>query len=96
MKSQPKPEHIHIRASKHQKALLAGAARKRDLSLSQFVLQAVLPVANDVLQQNAQDIPLHVELDDEAWAEFNRLLDAPVRDLAELRKLLLSKPVWEE
>ncbi|MGO8670080.1 MAG: DUF1778 domain-containing protein [Capsulimonadaceae bacterium] len=35
-------------------------------------------------------------LSSEAWDEFNRLLDAPVREIPKLRELLAFKPVWEQ
>jgi uncharacterized protein (DUF1778 family) len=36
------------------------------------------------------------KLKDADWQEFNRLLDAPPRDIPELRTLLDSMPPWEE
>jgi uncharacterized protein (DUF1778 family) len=35
-------------------------------------------------------------LDKETWKRFNALLDAPVREVSLLRRLLTAKPPWEQ
>ncbi len=93
-----KAEHLHIRASEQDKKTLAQAARIRKLSISQFLLQTTLPIAEEIVKTEAPelgDVQTVFALDEEAWQEFNRLLDAPPRELPALKKLLLSQPVWE-
>lgn len=98
-KSAPqKAEHLHIRASERDKKTLVQAAQLKNLSISQFLLQLALPVAEEIVKTEAPelgDVQTVFALEEEAWQEFNRLLDAPPRDLTELQKLLVSKPVWE-
>lgn len=93
-----KAEHLHIRASEQDKKTLAQAARIKNLSISQFLLQTTLPIAEEIVKTEAPelgDVQTVFALDEQAWQEFNRLLDAPPRQLPALKKLLLSKPVWE-
>jgi uncharacterized protein (DUF1778 family) len=95
----PKAEHLHIRASGRDKKTLAQAARLQNQSVSQFLLQLALPVAEEIVESHARESAPEVQtvftLNDEAWDEFTRLLDAPPRELPELKKLLASHPVWE-
>lgn len=93
-----KAEHLHIRTSEQDKKTLAQAARIKNLSISQFLLQTTLPIAEEIVKTEAPesgDVQTVFALDEAAWQEFNRLLDAPPRPLPALQKLLLSKPVWE-
>lgn len=95
----PKAEHLHIRASEPDKQTLAQAAQLKNLSVSQFLLQAALPVAEAIVQEaresQAAELRTLFTLDSVAWKEFTRLLDAPTRDLPAIKKLLETKPVWE-
>jgi uncharacterized protein (DUF1778 family) len=93
-----KAEHLHIRASEQDKKTLAQAAQIKNLSVSRFLLQTALPVAEEIVKTETpelEDVQTIFSLEEKAWQEFNRLLDAPPRPLPALRKLLLSKPVWE-
>jgi len=90
-----KGKHLHIRASEQDKKTLAQAAQIKNLSVSQFLLQLALPVAEEIVKTEAPDMQTVFALDEDAWQEFNRLLDAPLRPLPELQELILSKPVWE-
>lgn len=90
-----KAEHLHIRASEQDKKTLAQAARIKNLSISQFLLQTTLPVAQEIVKIEGPDVQTVFHLDPEAWAEFTQLLDAPPRALPELKQLLASRPVWE-
>ena len=90
-----KAEHLHIRASERDKQTLSQAARIKNLSISQFVLQLALPVAEEILSAEAPEMQTVFALDATAWAEFTKLLDAPPRELPALKKLLQSQPVWE-
>ncbi len=88
--------HLHIRASQHQKTLLASAAKIRKMSVSQFVLQSALPLAEEVVGEENPEIATLFRLDAPQWEAFTQLLDAPPRPLPELKNLLLSKPVWDK
>ena len=94
-----KAEHLHIRASQRDKNTLAQAAQIKNVSISQFLLQLALPVAEEIVKTEAPsalgDVQTVFTLEAEAWQEFQRLLDAPPRPLPELKKLLSLKPVWE-
>ncbi len=96
--AQQKAEHLHIRASERDKKTLSQAAQLKNLSISQFLLQLALPVAEEILKTQApemDEVQTVFALEDAAWQEFNRLLDAPPRELPELQKLLASRPIWE-
>ena len=91
-----KAEHLHIRASEKDKATLALAAQVRKMSVSQFILQTSVPVAEEIVKNETGEVQTLFKLDAKAWDEFNRLLDAPARDIPELRKLLQTKAPWEK
>lgn len=95
MQTLAKAEHLHIRASERDKETLSRAARLKNLSISQFLLQLALPVAEEILKSEGPDVQTVFHLDPKAWAEFAQLLDAPPRALPELKQLLASRPVWE-
>jgi uncharacterized protein (DUF1778 family) len=90
-----KIENLHVRASEREKALLVQASVARNMSVSQFILQTTLPVAEEIVKKDGGQIQTLFRLEQAAWEEFNRLLDAPTRDIPELRKLLASKAPWE-
>ncbi|MCB8933048.1 MAG: DUF1778 domain-containing protein [Fimbriimonadaceae bacterium] len=91
-----KAEHLHIRASEREKATLAQAAQVKNMTVSQFVLQTSVPVAEEIVNQEAGNVRTLFRLNAEEWEEFNRLLDAPTRDIPELRELLRSRAPWEK
>lgn len=93
---QPRTEHIHIRVSENEKAILYRAAQAEDVTVSQFVMRVSLPAAQEVLKREDGVIQTLFKLSAEEWDEFNRLLDAPTRDIPELRALLSASPPWEE
>lgn len=90
-----KAEHLHIRASGKEKATLSRAAKVRNMSVSQFILQTSMPVAEEIVNLEACSVRTLFRLNADDWEEFNRLLDAPARDIPELRDLFLSKAPWE-
>lgn len=95
MQTVAKAEHLHIRASERDKETLSRAARLKNMSISQFLLQSALPVAEEILKSDGPEVQTVFHLDAEAWSEFTALLDAPPRALPELKQLLASRPVWE-
>ena len=91
-----KDEHVHIRASARQKAVLTQAARSRRVSVSQFILEAAVPAAESVVAEEMGHVDTLFRLDPDAWRRFTDLLDAPVRKIPELEAVLLSKAPWEQ
>jgi len=88
-------EHLHIRATKQDKATLSRAAQIANVSLSQFVLGIALPAAKERIASEDLAARTRFELDADRWSAFQAALDAPVRDLPAIRALLQEKPVWE-
>lgn len=91
-----KAEHLHIRASEREKATLSQAAQAKNMSVSQFVLQTSMPVAEEIVSKEAGSVQTLFRLNASDWEEFNRLLDASAREIPELRELFLSKAPWEK
>ena len=85
-----KAEQLHIRASELQKAKLSEAARLRNLNVSQFVLQASLDAADEILADQAR-----IAFEPGAFAEFCRLLDAPPVALPRLAEQLAKGSVFK-
>ena len=78
-----KTERIDVRTSPSAKLLLQEAARTCHKNVSEFLLDAGITAANQALADRK-----HFVLDDEKWAEFEKVLDRPVHDKQKLRKLL--------
>lgn len=85
-----KPARLNIRVSQHEKEVLAQAARVSNTSLSSFVLQKAYAEAQSVLAEQNQ-FPLPAE----QWRKFIRALDAPTKDIPQLRKLLAEPGVFD-
>lgn len=90
MLAQSKSERIDIRAPKSAKLLLQQAAAARSKSVSEFVLDAALREADNVLAA-----PPRLSLSPEQWALFLDALDQPARRRPGLEKLLASKSALE-
>ena len=78
-----KPARLNIRVSEHEKEVLARAARASNTTVSQFVLQKAYAEAQAVLAEQTR-----FGLPPKEWRKFCAALDAPPRDIAELRRLL--------
>ena len=50
-----KAKHLHIRASERDKQTLTQAARLKNQSVSQFLLQLALPVAEEIVETHVQE-----------------------------------------
>ena len=81
-----KTERLNIRASEAEKALLEQAAGASHQGVSQFMLQAALRSAEEVLADQTRFV-----LPSDRWGEFVALLDRPARVLPGLREAA-SKP----
>ena len=76
-----KGERFNIRATGEEKALVEQAARASRVTSSQFVLQAALRSAEEVLADRTRFV-----LPAEKWAKFVSLLDRPAREIPALKK----------
>jgi len=82
---------INIRARPTQRNLIDKAAAMLNKNRSDFMLEAACREAENVLLDQRLFL-----LDDDAWQEFEALINAPVKDNPALRKLLNDKAPWEK
>lgn len=82
---------INIRAKNAQRVLLDTAAEILHKSRTDFILEMACQAAENVILERRM-----FNLNDEQYAEFITMLDAPVTDNPALDKLLSRKPAWEE
>jgi uncharacterized protein (DUF1778 family) len=82
---------INIRAKKGQRDLIDQAASALGKNRSDFMLETACREAETVLLDRRV-----FALDEATWERFNALLDAPPRELPQLRKLLSTKAPWEK
>lgn len=75
-------EKLDLRLSADAKRRLKMAAAANQRSMSDFVLESALARADEALTGR------RFTLDDQAWADFQQALDAPVRALPRLARLL--------
>jgi uncharacterized protein (DUF1778 family) len=69
---------------------LNAAARATHRSVSQFVLESALSRAEETLLDHRRFV-----LDTEQWAAFMAMLDAPPREIPELRRLFAEQSVFD-
>jgi len=81
-----KTERIDVRASSVVKSLLQQAASSRHKNVSEFLLDAGIAAAHETL--TGQRLFM---LDDEAWRQFQALLDRPVQKKPALCALLAGE-----
>lgn len=84
--STQKASRFSIRASATQKKVIAEAARIKDTTISDFVLEQSLTAAQHVIADQVQ-----FRLPKKQWKEFCDALDAPPKTIPALRRLL-TKP----
>lgn len=81
-----KASRFSIRASATQKRVIAEAARIRDTTISDFVLEQSLTAAQQVIADQVQ-----FRLSKKQWKQFCDALDAQPKTIPALRRLL-TKP----
>ena len=81
---------INIRARQRQRDLIDEAAAVLGKNRSDFMLETACREAESVLLDRRT-----FALDEATWERFTALLDAPPRDLPQLRKLLSTPASWE-
>lgn len=85
-----KEDRFHVRATTHQKQLIARAAEKENRNFSDFVLENALSAAEAIVNDDA-----NFTLDKDRWNAFCAALDAPPRKISALRKLLTEPGVFD-
>lgn len=81
---------INIRALPAQRQLIDRACAVSGKKRSEFVLEAACREAENLLLEQRL-----FQLDDQAFANFQATLDAPVKDNPALRRLLNSQAPWD-
>lgn len=84
--STQKASRFSIRASATQKKVIAEAARIKDTTISDFVLEQSLTAAQLVIADQ-----VYFKLPKKQWKQFCEALDAPPKTIPALRRLL-TKP----
>lgn len=83
--STQKASRFSIRASATQKRIIAEAARIKDTTISDFVLEQSLTAAHQVIADQVE-----FRLAKKQWKEFCDALDAPPKTIPALRRLLTN------
>lgn len=74
--SKAKTQRLNIRTTDEEKMLVEQAARALRLNSSQFVLQAAIRSAEEVLADRTRFVLPH-----DQWTLFSEMLDRPARDI---------------
>jgi uncharacterized protein (DUF1778 family) len=82
---------LNIRAKEAQRALIDTAAGILHKSRADFILETACKAAENVILDRRM-----FNLNDEQYAEFIDMLDAPVTENQALEALLARKPQWEK
>lgn len=91
MYHQSKPFVLSIRVNATEHALLKAAAEHAQTTLSDFIRsKALLEAEIELMDRRVIEIPA------EDWDKFMAWAESPPEDLPALRKLMASRPVWEE
>jgi uncharacterized protein (DUF1778 family) len=88
--SKTRDQAINIRASRQQRELIDQAARVLGKSRSEFMLETLCRHAENVLIDRT-----FFQLDDDTYARFSAMLDAPAAPSDALRDLLRREAPWE-
>jgi uncharacterized protein (DUF1778 family) len=81
---------INLRVSPRVKALLTRAAKLRRVNLTEFMIQSSEHAAEAAFADRTRFL-----LSPDKWREFNAALDAPPRDIPELRRLFKERSVFD-
>jgi uncharacterized protein (DUF1778 family) len=88
--STQKASRFSIRASATEKKIIAEAARIKDTTISDFVLEQSLTAARHVIADQVQ-----FRLPKKQWKQFCDLLDAPPKTISAVRKLLTKPDLFD-
>lgn len=95
-KPRPKPAStlkatkIQLRLRPDQKAVLARAAKLRQTTLSNFLLEHAYEAAQQVLAEQVDVVMTPAE-----WEAFCKALDAPPREIPALKKLFTEASLFD-
>ena len=89
--SEQKLTRVNIRVSEQEKDTITRAAAALNTTLSRFMVQRAYVDAQAVLADGS-----HFQLARDQWEAFCRELDAPVKDLPTLRRLLTEPGVFDD
>ena len=89
--AQARTEKLDLRLTPSAKTTLQTAASVANQTLTEFVLESALSRAEETLPDRQ-----HFSLSFAQWIEFQKTLDAPVRPLPRLAKLLTEPSVFEK
>jgi uncharacterized protein (DUF1778 family) len=81
---------LNLRIAPAVKTLLRHAAKLRKASLTDFVVRSSQDAAEAVLAEQTRFV-----LPKAQWLAFNTALDAPAREIPELKRLLAEPSVFE-
>ena len=81
---------INLRVPPEVKGVLVRAARLQQVKLTEFMVRASQAAAETALAERTRFV-----LSAQQWREFNAALDAPLREIPALRKLLSEPSVFE-
>lgn len=84
-------EKLDLRLTPSAKQKLQAAAREKERSVTDFVLQSALDRADEVLADQRV-----LWMNAEQWEKFHAALEAPPRDIPALRKLLTEPSIFDE
>jgi uncharacterized protein (DUF1778 family) len=87
----PRSEKLDLRLTLQAKQRIVAAAEMQGRTVSDFVLTSALERADETLAEKRV-----WSLNDAQWAKFHAALDAPPRDLPEMRKLLNSRGPFDQ
>ncbi len=76
-------QRLNVRASARQELMIRRAAEATDSTLTDFILGSALESAERVLADRKWFVA-----DEQQWAEFQNLLDAPLTPMPKLDRLL--------
>ncbi|MFI0846790.1 DUF1778 domain-containing protein [Mesorhizobium sp. IMUNJ 23232] len=82
---------LSVRVTPGERELLEAAAGQARTSLSEFIRRKAIEAAELELME-----PRSITIPAEKWEEFEAWVRSPPQDLPKLRKLMVSKPVWED
>jgi len=82
---------VQLRMRPLQKQIISRAAELRQTTLTNFMVEHAFDAAQNILADQA-----HFYLSPKKWDEFMAALDAPPKDLPQLRKLLTVPSVFDE
>jgi uncharacterized protein (DUF1778 family) len=89
--AQLKETKVQLRLRRVQKDVIARAAEIKQTTLTNFMVEQSFEAAQQVLAEQR-----HFYLSPGKWDEFCAALDAPPKDLPQLRKLLIEPSVFDE